>query len=81
MQSNFDVYEFVNKTYAESALYEINDVLVDLSKSLSKTKHQNKQLISANFSKFVQCRAVLENIYDDIKSKNLQKEITKHLES
>lgn len=72
--------DFINKSYAESTLYEINDALAVLAKSVSKMQQENKELISSHFSKFVQCRSVLEDIWADIKSKGLDKSLTSRIE-
>ncbi|OQS55139.1 hypothetical protein EHP00_271 [Ecytonucleospora hepatopenaei] len=80
MHKQIDVYEFINKAYGESSLYELSEALSILSKSISKKSYENKELISSHFSKFVECRSVLENIFEDIKSKGLNQNITSDLE-
>lgn len=76
----FDPIEFINKTYGEANLYEINDALAVLAKSISKTHQANKELISSHFSKFVQCRSMLEDIWKDMRAKGLDSPNTSRIE-
>lgn len=78
--AGFDAIEFINKTYREATLYEINDALIVLAKSISKTQQANKELISSHFSKFVQCRSMLEDIWKDMKTKGLDNPNTSKIE-
>lgn len=67
----FDPIEFINKVYAESTLYELNDALAVMARSLEKTRQKSKELITAHFSKFVLCRTILEDIWKDMQEKGL----------
>ena len=75
----FDPYEYINKTYSESSLYELTEALTFMSNINAKTKHENKKLISSHFTKFIECRTTLENIYEDVKNKNLKQNLTDRL--
>ncbi|UYI26497.1 putative exocyst complex component [Encephalitozoon cuniculi] len=77
----FNAVDVINKTYANSTEYDLNDALIFLTKAINKTKVRNKQLVKQHFGKFVQCRAVLEEIWTDIKQKGYDKEFTSDLES
>ncbi|EEQ82493.1 hypothetical protein NCER_100785 [Vairimorpha ceranae BRL01] len=70
LDKKFDVLNVINKTYADSSEYDLNDTLIYLSKVISQTKNKNKELVKSNFSKFVECRIVLEEILQDIKKKD-----------
>ncbi|KAL6121801.1 hypothetical protein NUSPORA_01232 [Nucleospora cyclopteri] len=76
----FDAFDYINTNFKGSTLYEMNDALSSLSKSLSRISYQNKELISSHFSKFVECRMTLENIYDDIQKKGLDRNLTGEIE-
>ncbi|WEL39609.1 hypothetical protein PFJ87_10g00560 [Encephalitozoon hellem] len=78
---DFNATDVINKTYANSTEYDLNDALIFLTKVINKTKVKNKQLVKQHFGKFVQCRAVLEEIWIDIKQKGYDKEFTSDLES
>lgn len=77
---DLDPAEFINKTYKEASLSELNDSLVVLAKSISKARNQHKELISRHFSKFVQCRSVIEDVWTDIRKKGLDKPLTDNIE-
>ncbi|WUR02799.1 vacuolar protein sorting-associated protein 51-like protein [Vairimorpha necatrix] len=76
LNKDFDVLNVINKTYADSSEYDLNDTLIYLSKVLTSTKAKNKELVKSNFSKFVECRIVLEEILEDMKSKGLDKDFS-----
>lgn len=76
LDKKFDVLNVINKTYADSSEYDLNDTLIYLSKSISQTKLKNKDLVKSNFSKFVECRIVLEEILEDIRNKGLDKDFS-----
>lgn len=80
MQTDDEIYNYINKTYQESSLYDLSEALTILSKSISKTSYENKELISSHFSKFVECRSVLEDIFTDVKNKQLNKNLTDEIE-
>ncbi|KAI5180852.1 hypothetical protein PAEPH01_2774, partial [Pancytospora epiphaga] len=80
-EPEFDVVDFINKTYREATLYEINDALIVLANSLSKSLKENKDLISTHFSKFVQCRSIMEEIWADMKDKRLDSLSTSDIET
>ncbi|KAI5148252.1 hypothetical protein ENBRE01_0212 [Enteropsectra breve] len=72
--------DIVNKLHKESTIYEINEALAKLADSISKTQATNKALITEHFSKFVECRSLMENIWVDIKNKGLDKPLTEETE-
>lgn len=76
----FNVIDVINKTYGESTQYDLNDTLIYLTNTINKTKQENKRLVKQHFSKFVQCRVVLEEIWVDIKRKGYDTEFTTDLE-
>jgi len=76
LDKKFDVLNVINKTYADSSEYDLNDTLIYLSKVISQTKNKNKELVKSNFSKFVECRIVLEEILQDIKKKGFDKDFS-----
>jgi hypothetical protein len=76
LDKKFDMLSVINKTYADSSEYDLNDTLIYLSKSISQTKLKNKDLVKSNFSKFVECRIVLEEILEDIRNKGLDKDFS-----
>lgn len=78
--ANMDPYEYINSTYEDCSIYELSEGLALLSKSISKTSQENKELISSHFSKFIECRTTLENIYLDAKAKGLGSKLTSELE-
>ncbi|AFN83844.1 hypothetical protein EROM_100270 [Encephalitozoon romaleae SJ-2008] len=78
---DFNAVDVINKTYANSTEYDLNDALIFLAKVINKTKIKNKQLVKQHFGKFVQCRTVLEEIWIDIKQKGYDKEFTSDLEN
>lgn len=77
----FNAVDVINKTYANSTEYDLNDALIFLTKVINKTKVKNRQLVKQHFGKFVQCRTVLEEIWIDIKQKGYDKEFTSDLEN
>ncbi|KAM0672911.1 hypothetical protein CWI42_050300 [Ordospora colligata] len=77
----FNAVNVINKTYAESTEYDLNDSLVFLIGSINKTRARNKQLVKQHFGKFVQCRSVLEDVWTNIKQKRYDKEFTTELEN
>lgn len=78
---DFNAVDVINKTYADSNEYDLNDALIFLTKAISKTKARNKQLVKQHFGKFVQCRTVLEEIWEDIQKKGYDQEFTSELEN
>lgn len=76
----FSAVDVINKTYADSTEYDLNDTLIFLTKAINKTKIKNKQLVKQHFGKFVQCRVVLEEIWTDIRQKGYDREFTYELE-
>lgn len=76
LDDKFDVINVINKTYQDSTEYDLNDSLIFLSNVISKTKVKNKELVKRNFSKFVECRVVLEEILEDMKKKGLDKSMS-----
>ncbi|KAF9764782.1 Exocyst complex component SEC5A [Nosema granulosis] len=88
LDDKFNVINVINKTYQDSTEYDLNDSLIFLSNVISKTKVKNKELVKKNFSKFVECRIVLEEILEDMRKKGLDvgmssevKENIKNIES
>lgn len=79
LNSDFDVINLINKTYAESSEYDLNDSLIFLNKTIIQTELKNKELVKSNFSKFVECRIVLEEILEDIKKNNIDQENSKNV--
>lgn len=77
---NFDPIEFINTTYAESTYSELNDSLSSLSKSIARTKKERKALIAEHFSKFIECRTIMDGIWADARAKNLEKPLTERVE-
>ncbi|KAI4291498.1 hypothetical protein PAPHI01_0772 [Pancytospora philotis] len=73
MAEEFDATEFINKVYKESTLYELNDTLGILAESIAKTQQDRKRLVTTHFSKFVQCREVLEEMWRDVQEKGLDR--------
>lgn len=71
--------EFINKTYEGFSLYDLNDALVTLSKSISSCRQRHRFLIPKHFSRFIHCKNLLERIKDDFFGKNMQDQ--KHLDS
>jgi len=78
---SFNAVNVINKTYADSTEYDLNDSLVFLIGSINKTKARNKQLVKQHFGKFVECRAVLEDVWANIKQKGYDKEFTSELKN
>lgn len=76
LDDKFDVVSVINKTYQDSTEYDLNDSLIFLSNVISKTKVKNKELVKRNFSKFVECRVVLEEILEDMKKKGGDQKIS-----
>lgn len=79
LDKKFDVLNVINKTYADSSEYDLNDTLIYLSKVINQTKLKNKDLVKTNFSKFVECRIVLEEILEDMKLKGLDKDFSSEI--
>jgi len=65
----FNAVEYINKNYKDSSIYEIGDSLNYLSRTISKSQQEHKELIKKHFSKFVECRTALDDILEDIKSR------------
>lgn len=80
LNKQFDVVDVINKTYADSTEYDLNDALIYLTKAINKTKIKNKQLVKQHFGRFVQCRIVLEEIWLNIRLKGYDREFTSELE-
>jgi hypothetical protein len=80
MDTQFNVVDVINKTYADATQYDLNDTLIFLANGINKTKARNKQLVKQHFSKFVQCRVVLEEIWNNIRQKGYDREFTAELE-
>lgn len=74
LDKKFDVLNVINKTYADSSEYDLNDTLM-----INQTKLKNKDLVKTNFSKFVECRIVLEEILEDMKLKGLDKDFSSEI--
>lgn len=80
LNKDFDAIDVINKTYADSTEYDLNDTLIFLTKAINKTRIKNKQLVKQHFGRFVQCRVVLEEIWMNIKQKGYDREFTSELE-
>lgn len=78
--TEFDPVEFINKTYAEATHYELNDTLSTLSKSIARTQQESRTLIAEHFTKFIECRMIMEEIWADIQKKGLDKPLTDRIE-
>lgn len=73
-----DPVEFINRTYENSSLYDLNDALVEFSKSISSSKQRHRFLIPKHFSRFIHCKSLLERIKGDFLGKNMQNQ--KHID-
>jgi hypothetical protein len=81
--------DFINSTYKDCSLIELQDALVEFTKSISDTKSKLSDLVPKNFVKFISCKSTMEQICDDysknklvsINSKNLISNITSRFEN
>jgi len=78
--NEMDPVEFINKRYKEFSLFELNDELAALSKSISSSKKELKLLVPKNFSNFIHCRSLLDKIKKNFQQKSVceQKEIDEY---
>lgn len=78
---NFNVIEYINTKFKHSSLYEINDELVNLSKSIAKTQYESKNLVTNHFNKFIECHNMMRRIMQDMNKNEMHKEITRRAEN
>lgn len=69
--STMNPVQFINTKYKDYTLYEINDELAKLSTEIKETKKKLQLLVPNNFTNFVDCRVMLDNIKVDYLKHNL----------
>ncbi|ELA42604.1 uncharacterized protein VICG_00356 [Vittaforma corneae ATCC 50505] len=66
-----DPEDFINSSYMDFSILELQDVLIAFSKSISETKARLNYLIPKNFAKFISCKGTMEQICDDYSKNNI----------
>ncbi|KAM0681778.1 hypothetical protein GINT2_000293 [Glugoides intestinalis] len=59
-----DPITFINTSYKEFSLADLQDALIAFSKSISETKKKLSHLGPKNFSKLIGCKGTMEGIYE-----------------
>lgn len=60
-----DPDEFINSSFKDYSLIELQDALIAFSKSISKTKAELIHFIPKNFTKFIRCKDLMEQLGND----------------
>ncbi len=78
-KGDFNVFEYINRKFKDSNLLEINNTLHIMSKSISKIKKEENDLIKDDFTIFFKYFDIIESLEKDIKNKNVKDELVNNI--